>query len=207
MDAFYSISIDANAVFAFAIAADGRLSSLGSLPTCDQAQTAAACGPNAIAIAPDSKAAYALNTFSENVASFGINDDGTLMEIEPSPIPTGGVDPAVQGIVAEPNQGPIASLARDNVASLTASFDASESSDPDGEIVRYDWDFGDGETVSTAGPNTTHVYARPGRYRVTVTVSDNEGCSDALVFTGQTVLCNGSVDAKASRLITVGGGS
>jgi 6-phosphogluconolactonase (cycloisomerase 2 family) len=203
----YSISVDANAVFAFAIAADGRLTSLGSLPTCDQAETAAACGPNAIGITPDSRAVYALNTFSENIASFGVNDDGTLVEIEPSPIPTGGVGPAIEGVVAEPNQGPIASLARHNVASHAASFDASESSDLDGEIVRYDWDFGDGETVSNAGPNTTHVYAKPGRYRVTVTVSDNEGCSDALVFTGQTVLCNGSADAKASRVITVGGGS
>ena len=69
--------------------------------------------------------------------------------------------------------------------------------------MRYDWDFGDGETATDAGPRPVHVYASARDYRVTVTVTDNEGCSERLVFTGQMPLCNGSPRAKASRLVTI----
>jgi len=53
------------------------------------------------------------------------------------------------------------------------SFDASSSYDPDGNIVSWDWDFGD-ETVGT-GEETTHVYKEAGTYIVTLTVEDNDG--------------------------------
>jgi PKD domain len=70
-------------------------------------------------------------------------------------------------------------------------------------VVRFDWDFGDGQTASDAGATPSHVYARPGRHRVTVTVTDNEGCSTTLVFTGQSALCNGSRQATASSELIV----
>lgn len=47
------------------------------------------------------------------------------------------------------------------------------SSDPDGEIVKYHWNFGDGSTASEA--NVTHTYDKAGRYTVTLTVTDNAG--------------------------------
>jgi hypothetical protein len=83
------------------------------------------------------------------------------------------------------------------------AFDASESFDPDGRIARYDWDFGDGNTAPNGGPSPTHLYAQPGQYRVTVTVTDNEGCSSTLVSNGQTALCNGSPAATSSSLVNV----
>jgi chitinase len=50
-------------------------------------------------------------------------------------------------------------------------FAAGESRDPDGNIVSYSWNFGDGSTAS--GPDAGHFYSAPGKYLVTLTVTDN----------------------------------
>lgn len=50
-------------------------------------------------------------------------------------------------------------------------FDADKSHDEDGEIVKYHWDFGDGN--STDGAFVSHIYAMAGTYTVTLTVTDN----------------------------------
>jgi len=57
--------------------------------------------------------------------------------------------------------------------SMTARFDASRSEDPDGEVVSYAWDFGDGNAGS--GRTVEHTYRAPGDYPVTVTVTDAKG--------------------------------
>lgn len=56
------------------------------------------------------------------------------------------------------------------------NFDASGSSDPDGSITSYAWDFGDGNTGT--GQMTTHSYSSSGTYTVTLTVTDDEGAAD-----------------------------
>jgi len=53
------------------------------------------------------------------------------------------------------------------------TFDASSTNDPDGEIVTYHWDFGDGNTSSNI--IESHEYKKPGKYTVTLTVTDNLG--------------------------------
>ena len=58
----------------------------------------------------------------------------------------------------------------------TISFDASESSDPDGTIVSYSWDFGDG--TKGTGVSVQHAYSQDGSYIVTLTVTDNDGAKD-----------------------------
>lgn len=64
-------------------------------------------------------------------------------------------------------------------AGTEVSFDASASADPDGTIVQYAWDFGDGSTGS--GVNTTHVYANDTGgiviYTVLLTVTDDDGAT------------------------------
>jgi PKD repeat protein len=55
----------------------------------------------------------------------------------------------------------------------SAWFSGSNSYDPDGFIVSYEWEFGDGNFGY--GENTYHSYDAPGDYTVTLTVTDNEG--------------------------------
>jgi hypothetical protein len=53
------------------------------------------------------------------------------------------------------------------------NFDASQSSDADGEIVSYQWNFGDGKT--STGQVATYAYSVPGEYLVSLVVVDNDG--------------------------------
>jgi hypothetical protein len=75
---------------------------------------------------------------------------------------------------------PVASFTYSSPLSIqvndSIAFDASGSSDADGTIVSYIWDFGDGETSSS--PNPTHAYSQEGSYSVTLTVTDDDGLTD-----------------------------
>jgi PKD repeat protein len=61
-------------------------------------------------------------------------------------------------------------------AELVAFTDAS--TDPDGSIVAWAWDFGDG--VTSADQNPTHPYAHNGAYTVVLTVTDDDGSTGAV---------------------------
>jgi PKD repeat protein len=60
---------------------------------------------------------------------------------------------------------------------LNVSFDGGASSDVDGSIVAYDWNFGDGATA--AGMAVNHIYSVPGSYTARLTVTDNQGGSNS----------------------------
>lgn len=53
------------------------------------------------------------------------------------------------------------------------TFDASASSDPDNDIARYAWDFGDGATGD--GKIVSHTFSHPGQFLVMLTVTDAAG--------------------------------
>ena len=61
------------------------------------------------------------------------------------------------------------------------SMSAAGSVDPNGSIVTYAWDFGDGTTAS--GASQSHSYAQDGNYTVTLTVTDNDGLTDVVSTT------------------------
>jgi len=62
--------------------------------------------------------------------------------------------------------------------SVSANFDDESSSS--GTITSWHWDFGDGGTSTVQ--NTAHNYTVPGTYDVTLTITDNNGCTDTRVY-------------------------
>ena len=74
------------------------------------------------------------------------------------------------------NTSPSASFSHTCV-DLACDFDGSGSSDPDGSVVGYAWDFGDGSAAT--GATVSHSYASAGSYTVILTVTDDEGATDS----------------------------
>ncbi len=63
------------------------------------------------------------------------------------------------------------------VVNQTITFNASNSTDPDGTIENYEWDFGDGEIAE--GEIVTHSYSSAKDYTVKLTVTNNEGVANS----------------------------
>ena len=61
------------------------------------------------------------------------------------------------------------------LVSEIVTFNASDSYDYDGDIISYEWNFGDGNITIVAEPIIVHVYTAQGVYSVNLTVTDNEG--------------------------------
>lgn len=76
------------------------------------------------------------------------------------------------------NKKPVANPGGPYVTKLNQSitFDGSQSMDPDGTIIFYRWNFGDGSS-QILDKTPKHTYSDPGVYRVTLTVVDNDGRS------------------------------
>ena len=80
------------------------------------------------------------------------------------------------------NASPTATFSTDKTlgsSPMLVSVDASESTDPDGMIVQYLWDWGDDSTVITQTAETNHIFtnttSRSRTYRVTLTTVDDDG--------------------------------
>ncbi len=98
------------------------------------------------------------------------------------------------------NQPPVASFTTTPAATFTLvpiAVSAAASADPDGSIVSYAWNFGDGTTGS--GVSTVKSYATAGTYVITLTVTDNGGLTGATTRT-VTIETN-------SRVFPTGGGA
>ena len=85
-----------------------------------------------------------------------------------------------------PNAAPVARIAngmREGVAPFSTTLDATPSADPDGTVVSYAWDLGDGRTAN--GPTVSAAWPQPGRYDVQLTITDDDG---AIASAGTTVV-------------------
>src|SRR5439155_2320726 len=125
--------------------------------------------------------------------------------------------PATRSVTVLGNQLPSAALAMAPAtgnAPLVSSGDASGSADPDGTIVSYAFDFGDG---AVSGPGTApvrgHTYVA-GNYTARVTVTDNRGGTRAAtaavivapVTPGPNLALNPSAESNLSGWAGTGGG-
>lgn len=87
------------------------------------------------------------------------------------------LDEAEVSVLVEGNDPPTATISApaSEKKNKPVAFDGSASSDPDGTIVSYAWDLGDGTSADTA--TVTHRYKDEGTYLVRLTVTDNEGAT------------------------------
>jgi len=88
------------------------------------------------------------------------------------------------GLPTTPNQAPTASFTASptsGIVPLEVAFDASNSSDSDGSIISYVWDFRDGATGT--GQTINHTFSSIGSYNVRLTITDNEGATDSTTKT------------------------
>ena len=82
-------------------------------------------------------------------------------------------------VAPRPNQSPVAvatATPATGDAPLLVQFGSAGSSDPDGSIVAYDWDFGDG-TAHSASAAPSHTYTSAGGFTAVLTVTDNNGAT------------------------------
>lgn len=151
-----------------------------------------------IAITPDGTQAFVTNSGTPN----GVTKINTLTNaVVGSPLATG----VPTGIAIVPNQSPTAALsAGPQPAGSATTFNGSASSDPEGTVARFDWNFGDGDTLPNGGATPSHTYDEAGTYNVTLTVTDNEGCSMNRIYTGTATLCNGKPAAEITQQVVVG---
>ncbi|MCC5841651.1 MAG: PKD domain-containing protein [Opitutales bacterium] len=117
---------------------------------------------------------------SEAIRSHTYTEEGEY-EIILTVVSSGGTTATHRVTIFVGNRRPVARLLHNPVSGpppLAVQFDASASTDEDGTLVRYDWDFGDGALLPDGGPIVTHTYADYGDFTATVTVHDDFGDTD-----------------------------
>jgi 6-phosphogluconolactonase (cycloisomerase 2 family) len=189
-------------VSVFAIATDGSLSPV----SCPGSNCNTGTNPVGVAVSPNGRFVYTTNNGSNTVSVFAIAADGSLSPVScPGSGCNTGANPSFQSVAITPDQAPTAAFtatpARPGSASSFAG--TASSAAPGQHVARYDWDFGDGASQANGGPTPNHAYSTPGSYTVTLTVTDDAGCSTTLIFTGQTASCNGGSSARTTQTITV----
>lgn len=144
--------------------------------------------PQEVAVTPDGKTAYVGVHAGERIVPINVatNTPGTPLTF------TGA---GVGRLVVAPDQSPTAIFSPPAVtAGVPAGFNGTGSTDPDGSVAAWNWSFGDGGGAS--GSIVNHTYAGAGTYDASLSVTDNEGCGEAEVFTGRTAYCSGNPLAK-----------
>ncbi len=117
--------------------------------------------------APDTTGMYTL--YGAGLSTNGDNNttgDAVATTIYPVTVST-GASQSPRAVIQAPLTAPV---------NTTVSFNGSASSDPDGIINQYEWDFGDGNTAS--GPQVTNIFTTAGIYTVKLTVTDSDNLSN-----------------------------
>ena len=115
----------------------------------------------------------------------------------------GGGDPEEP---TEPNHTPVAKLTAtpsSGTAPLVVSFDASASSDVDGDALSYTFNFGDGAVVTQSSPIAQHTYEGVGSYSASVTVMDPDKAASSASVTIQTSSTPPPSNSAPSASLTV----
>lgn len=98
--------------------------------------------------------------------------------------PQGGTNQPPTAVITEPDNGDRHQI------NDTVAFDGTESSDPDGDMLNYTWDFDDG--TLGYGVQTTHKYTENGTYTIVLTVNDSklDDSDSRVIVIGDEVVVN-----------------
>ena len=88
--------------------------------------------------------------------------------------------------VVNPNLAPDANITNVSCTDFACSFSGSTSTDPEGDALTYNWDFGDDSTDDTT-QDATHTYATAGAKTVTLTVDDGHGRTNSATATAHPI--------------------
>jgi DNA/RNA endonuclease G (NUC1) len=160
----------------------------------------------AVAVANDSTSTNAWESYKTTVDAVEALSGYNLLELLPDQVEIAvesGTKPPLAAI-----NGPYSALENESI-----TMSAAGSSDPDGDVLTYEWTFGDGTTAS--GATVAHAYRRGGRYTVTLTVTDTRGLKTVATTTatiltpaeGTTEIINSVDQLVAARLLTNGAGT
>ena len=154
---------------------------------------------DALTVSPDGSSLYAADVAS-GVYALSTGQGGNLAPKTPF---AAAIGPAYQ-VAVTPDQAPVAAFsATPGVPGAPTLLNASASTASDGVPATYAWTFGDGATAVTPGPVILHTFAAAGSYPVTLSVTDDAGCSTGFVFTGETAYCNGGPSAHTTQTVVV----
>jgi PKD repeat protein len=137
----------------------------------------------------------------------------------------GRTSSATTTVTVNDNRAPVAAIQipTDVTVNQSVTASAAGSYDPDGRIVRYDWDMnGDGD-FGQDGPSHSYTYTQPGDYVAALKVTDNDGnsaiahatihvhdyanpqsrlsCSASDVVSGTTVSCHADDSGSPTRIV------
>ncbi len=138
--------------------------------------------PNAVFQKPASRN-YRLRPGSPAIdkAGFTAGESTTDLDGEARPGPT--TDQGADEFVNEAPKAVLEVKTNPQRTGRPVEFDASRSTDREtgagGGIVKYTWNFGDGQTAETTTPTTTHVYTREGDGTASLIVTDAQGAVSA----------------------------
>lgn len=114
----------------------------------------------------------------------GYNDYGSLGQYTLNAYWQVGLEPA-NSTAPPANYPPVAVAGASHtsgIVPLTTTFSSTGSSDSDGSIASYEWDFGDGTATSTSA-SPSHEYTEAGTYNARLTVTDNVGATSSATIT------------------------
>jgi PKD repeat protein len=114
-------------------------------------------------------------TGSSASVSFAVGSHTVTLEVTDNE-GASATDTVTVVVTASTNIAPTASFTY-SCTGLVCDFDGSPSTDSDGTVVNYEWDFNDGNVGNGVTPS--HTYAAAGSYTVTLTVTDDEDATDS----------------------------
>lgn len=151
--------------------------------------------PQEVAFAANGRTVYVTEAETPQVQTINVETG----KVSGSPIALPGEFPT--GIALTPDQSPVAVFTPPTAtAGIPAPFDGSSSTDADGSIASYNWTFEDGRDAT--GVSAVHTFLTTGLFNAKLTVVDDEGCGEAMVFTGRTAYCSGG-ESSVTHPVTV----